>query len=321
MLKNRLFYFAALIGTILFHTFYTGWFSWFLLLFVLVLPILSFLISLPYMLHTVLRIDVPQKVNRGAASCMLLSFSSNTLLCAPCIRFKLTVTDRMSGTKQENVVTLHADERKSVALCTQHCGAFSADTGRGKVYDLSGLFWLPLRTQECGGYLVYPVPHEPKQVPALSQFLAKSYHPKSGGGFSEIHDLREYRAGDDLHSIHWKLSAKTDSLLVRQAMEPNTGLVLLTLDLAEPRDRLDRVLSELMWLSDWLLAQQIRHRVLWLDALSREVLYEDVEKQEDIDRLIVRLLQSGISSDPSSLAGRSFPQTFWRYHIGQEDAE
>ena len=33
MLKNRLLYAALLIGLIFFHAFYTGWISWFLLIF------------------------------------------------------------------------------------------------------------------------------------------------------------------------------------------------------------------------------------------------------------------------------------------------
>ena len=40
MLKNRLLYAALLIGLIFFHAFYTGWISWFLLIFTLCLPLL-----------------------------------------------------------------------------------------------------------------------------------------------------------------------------------------------------------------------------------------------------------------------------------------
>ena len=43
MLKNRLLYAALLICLIFFHAFYTGWISWFLLIFTLCLPLLSLL--------------------------------------------------------------------------------------------------------------------------------------------------------------------------------------------------------------------------------------------------------------------------------------
>ena len=69
-----------------------------------------------------------------------------------------------------------------------------------------------------------------------------------GGGFSEIHDLREYRPGDSLHEIHWKLSAKTDKLIVREAEEPDLGLVVLSFDFSGTRTQLDSTLRQLLWL-------------------------------------------------------------------------
>ena len=38
---------------------------------------------------------------------------------------------------------------------------------------------------------------------------------------SEIFDIRDYVPGDDIRTVHWKLSAKTGSLIVRQASDPS----------------------------------------------------------------------------------------------------
>ncbi|MBS1407371.1 MAG: hypothetical protein HPZ97_00650 [Oscillospiraceae bacterium] len=65
MLKNRLLYAALLIGLIFFHAFYTGWISWFLLIFTLCLPLLSLLCSLPFLLSQKFSAQLPAQCLRG----------------------------------------------------------------------------------------------------------------------------------------------------------------------------------------------------------------------------------------------------------------
>ena len=43
---------------------------------------------------------------------------------------------------------------------------------------------------------------------------------KRGNDPSEVFDLREYVPGDDIRSIHWKLSVKTDELILREPGSP-----------------------------------------------------------------------------------------------------
>ncbi len=44
---------------------------------------------------------------------------------------------------------------------------------------------------------------------------------RKGSDHSEMYDIREYQPGDDIRSIHWKLSGKADELIVRQASDPS----------------------------------------------------------------------------------------------------
>jgi uncharacterized protein (DUF58 family) len=68
--------------------------------------------------------------------------------------------------------------------------------------------------------------------PALAPISAQRLRDLGGGGAvhtrrrgrgSDLHDLRDYRAGDDPRLIHWKSSAKTGSLTVRE-LEAETTL-------------------------------------------------------------------------------------------------
>lgn len=68
---------------------------------------------------------------------------------------------------------------------------------------------------------------------------------KRGNDPSEVFDLREYVPGDDIRSIHWKLSVKTDTLVLRQPGAPTYYDLLLLSDIGltqdgEPSDRVER---------------------------------------------------------------------------------
>ena len=51
MVKNRILYGLFLLAAVIFHSFYTGWFSFLLLVFAVLLPVFSLLVSLPAMLR------------------------------------------------------------------------------------------------------------------------------------------------------------------------------------------------------------------------------------------------------------------------------
>lgn len=55
---------------------------------------------------------------------------------------------------------------------------------------------------------------------------------KKGNDPSEVMDIRPYIAGDDIRSIHWKLSSKVDQWMIREAVEPMHYDVALLPDLS-----------------------------------------------------------------------------------------
>lgn len=52
MIRNIIIYLCLLTGTFLFSIFYYAWFSWFLFLTVVSIPIISLLLSLPFMIRS-----------------------------------------------------------------------------------------------------------------------------------------------------------------------------------------------------------------------------------------------------------------------------
>ena len=320
MLRNWLVYLLGLAGALVFHIYYFGWYSWFVLVLAVALPWFSLLVSLLAMLRTRLRMDAPALLTRNEAAYVTLR-AGNGFLPQPLCRFRLTITAVMTGERRSLRQSTQSQGSWYVPLDTSHAGAYLCQVEKARVYDYLGLFRLPVRAPAPVETVIRPVPREPARLPNLRHFLVRQLKPKPGGGFSEEHELRDYRPGDSMREIHWKLSVKTDRTIVREAQEPVRGLTLLTFDLRGTPGRVDATLEELLWLSQWLLDHDTPHQILWIDPTDCETATAPIEAPAHLEALLSRLLRTPLRPDTPSLEGRTFPRATWRCHISpQEDA-
>lgn len=318
MCKNRLMYLTSLAGVLIFHTYYTGWFSWYLLMLTVTLPWFSLLCSLAPMLRLRISADMPAACLMGQSAHIRLENAGARRLSPP-YRLQSVVYDCMGMSVSRQKISLSGSKTAQLELATHHAGAYRCMLEKGSVYDYLGLFRFPLRLPELGELLVLPEDIQPIDTPSLTQLTARRYRAKPAGGFSETHEMRAYHPGDSMRDIHWKLSAKTDSLIVREPIEPVRGQAVLSFDLAGTRDAVDRTLGLLQWMSGWLLSQE--HTVCWLDPESFEPQTAQIASAEDLRALLEQLLHTGLRDGTPSIANRSFPAADWRYHIGQTQAE
>ncbi len=317
MIKNWLLYLLALAGVLVFHTFYFGWYSWFLLVLTVCLPLFSLLVSILAMVRIRLSLDAPLACHRGDSVYVSLR-AQNGFLPMPRCRFRLVVRACMTGkelrTKQEPL----GQELLYVPLDTTHVGVLQCRLEKARVYDYLGLFYFPVRRPPAAEVQVNPRPTQPDKLPNLSHFLARQRRPKPGGGFSEEHEMRDYRPGDSMRDIHWKLSVKTDRTIVREAQEPIRGSTLLTFDLRGTQTQTDHLLEQLLWLSRWLLEHDTPHQFIWFDPEVQQLTTQDVETAADQQAVLTRLLHTPVRDDTPTIAHRKFPTATWRCHLEPE---
>lgn len=317
MVKNWIFYLLGLAGTLAFHAYYFGWFSWFVLQLMVLLPMLSFLVSLPAMLRTRLMVQVQNACQQHEAAYVQLQ-TDGGMMPVPQCRFRLRVEHRMTG--QNEVLRQYAVGREIwyVKLNTEHVGALRCYAEKARVYDYLKLFRIPVRVCPAAQILVKPKAEQPLVLPNLTRFLTQQLRPKPGGGFSEEHEMRTYQPGDPMRSVHWKLSAKIDDLIVREAQEPVRGKVLLTMDLAGTPEQLDNMMSRFLWLSRWLLEHDTPHSLAWIDPGDYSTVSVEITSEQTLQELLERLLQTSMRPDTPSVSHRQFPGVQWRHHIAPE---
>ena len=131
-----------------------------------------------------------------------------------------------------------------------------------------------------------------------------STHP--GHDSSETFGFRTYVPGDPIRQIHWKLSQKTDSLMVRELGLPVAEEVLLLLDTSttgkeDAADALDAAMTALLSLSRSLTEQGITHSVGWKNRELEELSLCAVRDQQDCTAVREQILTAAAAPDAESI--------------------
>ena len=307
MTGRRLGYLASLAGCFVFYICYQQWLGWILFLCLAGLPVLSLCLSLPAMLSFRLRVEGPARVPMGEP--VQLQMMGGSRFPVPPFRGKLRITRNLTGEK-----STHSG---SVKLSTAHCGVVDAVPVKAKVFDYLGLFRFPAGHLEPLRVVIRPNPVKMEKIPDLEGFLSRAWRPKPGGGFAENHELRPYRPGDSLNQVHWKLTAKTGDLIIREPMIPEQGLILVTADIRGTAEELDRIFGRLLWLGSFLLEKGLSFEIRALTGGG--VQSHPVKDEASLWAAIDTLLGSAPAKEGSVLDS-SF-QASWHCHVGGDRDE
>lgn len=302
MVRRWIYYLAALLGCMIFYAAYQGWLAWLLLNMVFWLPWASVLLSLPAMLTLSMKSQVTGVLALGAQE--QVEVSVRCPLPVPPHRCRVVVERPLT---RERWVLSQGD-----MLPVEHAGALECRLEKCRVYDYLGLFFLRPRHRKDSTAIVRPRPVELKAPGDLQRYLSQAWQPKHGGGFAENHELRLYRPGDNLNQVHWKLTAKTGKLMIREPMEPMRGKVVLSMDLKGSAQQLDIHLGQLLWMGKHLLEQELKFdlRVLTGQGMVVRKITDEDELYRQLDVLL-----GCCPAAEGSVRDEHFHAS-WHYHIG-----
>lgn len=294
MLKSWGAYSVTLISTFVFFLCYKMWVSWILLIVVLMIPVLSLIMSIVASRTMKFHAECQTNVLIGTPMSMYVTTSGLASYFSFC-RVKMTVTDHMTGIAKKHVFEIHDNGTSKIPVDTRHCGSFSYRLTWLSVYDLFGLFHININLNKNNEIFVKPVPAMPERMPNMFGFKAKNLR-KSKQPTSEIYDIRDYQIGDSMRSIHWKMSAKKDEILVKEPLEEYGGHSRVLLKLTADRDELDLHLGQILFTSKFFIDHETSHRIRVIPPDKGEVAFE-VESELDLERAIVNILRMRIPKE------------------------
>ena len=304
---HRIAYGLVLVLAALFFVLSPHWFAWyFLVLSLIVLPF-DIAISLPGMLTRRLSISAPYTLEQGSKDYFVITVQSSSRFPSGPLRIPLKVKDNDNAYKRRMKCSGTPGSRVGVEIDTTHSGVTSINIRRFWASSILGLVSIPIPVKRGAATLILPTPVKPPGAVTLPQII--TLRPKPGGGYSEEHDLRPYREGDQIRTVHWKLSAKHDSLIVREALAPPSHSRLLhAAKWKEPKDR-DLILGRLRWLSDYLLEMELPHYV----KFGENYRVEEISRSDDLINCFFSTLDNTFrGARVSAYAGGRFT---WVYRV------
>ncbi|WP_370749965.1 DUF58 domain-containing protein [Eubacterium sp.] len=226
--------------------------------------------------------------------------------------FKINVVNNFTGEVKKEIinhtVTRGVKETFSESFLSTDCGEISVYLVEYYVYDWIGCLYLKKKTNDVKKIEILPETHllMTEIQRTTREFIADSEvysDSEKGDDLSEIYQVREYVEGDPIHDIHWKLSAKTDNLLIKEHGKPLGCVVLIWIDLFRnntvkhlrgkkhgrknlPVNAIEMAAS----VSLSLIEQKCVHMVAWYEEKNDRIIRKRVENEENIYELLNRLL-------------------------------
>lgn len=256
---RRVTYGTLLLLSAVLHIAYGQYVSFYILLFVLLLPVLSLLLSLPAILCSRAELFGGTDVQRGRPSMIGLRVECRFFLPPETWKLKIERQNLFLEPRPERTrIRIHGRRTLSERFTpdTDRLGTVLYRIRYARVCDYLGLFAIPVKKGGAVTLTVLPNAEKPEPMPELVEPSERIMKPKPIG-FSEEHELRPYREGDAVNLIHWKLTEKMDETIIREPQTLVRKSVVLCMDRTTDYESEQSVLEQLRFLADLLNAHQI----------------------------------------------------------------
>lgn len=192
------------------------------------------------------------------------------------VLIELEIHEKMLQNKEQRRYLIPLSDQKQEyeivmqAIC---CGETRFVCTGAWAVDYFHLFQIPIHKLREVSMIVYPR-NVKLQIELSKEAIGATredvnMQSRKGNDQSEMYDVREYIPGDDIRSVHWKLSSKVDQLLLRQASDPTHYHVVLLPDFTgKDFEEKDQVFTDYM--------EQINGAV----AIGAEMGRQLIEKRE-----------------------------------------
>lgn len=218
--------------------------------------------------------------------------------------------------KKKLYFSVDAGERKKqeLYLDVKTVGDVCVSVEKIKIYDYLSIFSRKLMKKQPGEHVLVLPPKKEMYLEAESLIGESTgetdkFSPyKKGEDPSEIFDIREFKDGDKYQRIHWKLSFKKQTLMVKEYSLPLADAVLLFVDFSmtetgKDKERMIEVLTQGIYsVSLALFEQELPQKFVWYDISANTIREEKAVKEEDLFFLFLEMFKTKISAESDQLA-------------------
>lgn len=256
-----------------FHILYKGDLSFIILVFLIVLPVIMFSILAVQTRFLKITVHSDNAVSeRGKDASVRVILNNRSVLpisaCKISVKYKsLYMSDKLSEEKYSITIPVkqRTAETVSLSFTPEHCGIVEFRLKNIKICDLIGFSFLFRKINFSDRIIVLPNA-SPMDAELENGIVSGSESNifssvKAGDDPSEIFQLREYRDGDRHNRIHWKLSSRSESFIVKELSQPVNSKILILCDFSgcNAAAQADTVLDMAMTLSSFFVRNGTVH--------------------------------------------------------------
>ena len=274
----------------------------------LLLFVLLFLLLLiqRQMLKVSMKIPVPAaEKNKGVQ--LLFGLENSLPFLIGSIHAEIICLSHFTGKKEKYAVSFDNGRKQGRTVTTacqifgDNCGKMQVFAGRIQIWDIFHLFCLTKKVNLTGEITILPQIYD--TAAAISEGVrhfageTEEDEPEAAGhDATQTYQIRPYRPGDRLQTVHWKLTARNDELYVREAGEPICLAVGIFIDFyaasKAEKQHMAALIEAVLSVSNALLEQNCRHFIVWYDAEAKKLSKQRISKIDDIYALMSYLMSA-----------------------------
>lgn len=263
----------------IFHILYKGDLSFIIFAFLIALPAVMFVILAVQVKLLQISVSSDNAVSeRGKAATVRIILRNRSVLpiaaCKISVRYRCVYMQDISAKpyNERYTITIPVKQRTaetvSLSLTPDHCGVVEFYIKNIKITDFLGFSFLFRKIGFADKIIVLPnafpmsADLENGIVNGSESNIFSSV--KSGDDPSEIFQLREYRDGDRHNRIHWKLSSRSESFIVKELSQPVNSKLLILCDFSGCGDaeKTDMIFDMAMTLSSFFIRNGTVHTLV-----------------------------------------------------------
>lgn len=213
-----------------------------------------------------------------------------------------TFTGERHKLRRNLTVCAKTTGQEELPIVSRQCGIVKIRVRKAVISDLTGFLCVSKKKKTETDVLFLPkiVDMDIDVDRVLLNFIGDSdeydkNHP--GDDPSELFEVRGYREGDRMQRIHWRATAKTDSLMVKEFSKPLAcGLIVLAdMSIGESAvwKNADSYMTVLLSYSLMLIEKGVHHYVAWYDAKDKGIMRQVIHNVGDVYVLMNSIMRSG----------------------------
>lgn len=307
MLRRKVFYLLLLVVTGLLAILYDAYIMIILFLLVLFLPVVLFGITLHIRNRIQILVNSDSKIEKKNKDIEVrISVINPTMFPVTKLVLRMSYEHHYESKGRNETIYVSTDANSeqtlSVHFDVKYSGNVTVNVNSIQVYDYLGICSFKRKVKQELTISILPEFYliEKNLVLDNPNVLIQSdvfSSVKSGDDSSEIFSIHEYKEGDRINHIHWKLSLKEEKLIVKDFGLPIDCAVVILVELCAINknaslSNLDTALEMVFSLSYSMILAKQQHYIAWYDSYDGICRRMKIETEEDLYEVFSYLFES-----------------------------